>query len=62
VTGTKAGKLSFLENATRNRWIGWGDYAGFYVCAVCDEFKPCRSKHGDRWLCLGCFDQEAEVR
>jgi hypothetical protein len=53
---------SHLERAARHAWIGWGGYAKNTVCDGCGEVRYCRSAHGQRWLCLDCFDQEVSAR
>jgi hypothetical protein len=49
--------MTALERLVRNRWIGWGDYAGWRTCAGCGRFRYCRSRRRGRALCLECFDQ-----
>lgn len=53
-----ADKLSALGKLARAEWIKWAPhYAQFTTCTACDESVYCRSKTGERWLCLDCFDQ-----
>jgi hypothetical protein len=47
--------MTALEQLARERWIGWGDYAGYTTCSCCHEFVYCRWLARGR-LCLTCFD------
>ena len=49
--------MNALEQQARIAWIGWGSYAKWTVCSVCREWRYCRSRGGERYLCLECHDQ-----
>jgi len=49
--------MTSLEQAARRAWLTWGGYAKTTLCAVCGEWRYCRSKGGERYVCLDCFDQ-----
>ena len=49
--------MTKLEAFARAHWQGWGGYAMWTFCAVCGERRYCRSRGGQRYVCLDCFDQ-----
>ena len=46
-----------LEDAVRQAWVAWGEYAQWNTCGGCGEFRYCRRARRGPWLCLDCFDQ-----
>jgi hypothetical protein len=53
--------VSALEREARRLWAAWGDYAKSTRCHGCGSFCYCRRPAGGRrWLCLSCFDEEAQ--
>lgn len=49
--------MTTLEALARARWEKWGAYAKFTFCAFCSTKAYCRSKTGERYVCVDCFDQ-----
>lgn len=49
--------MSTLEQAARAAWVRWGGHAQWATCARCRGWRYCRSKGGERYLCLDCFDE-----
>lgn len=49
--------MNALEHAAREAWIRWGGYAQFNTCARCGGWHYCRSRGGQRYLCLTCYDE-----
>jgi len=49
--------MTALEQLARNAWIAWGGYAMWTICHSCREWRYCRSRSGERYLCLDCHDQ-----
>ena len=52
--------MTTLEAQARAAWIGWGAYAKWTLCAICGEWRYCRSRGGERYVCVECFDQGHE--
>ena len=49
--------MTLLEALAIEAWERWGAYAKFTFCAVCERKAYCRSKTGERYICLDCHDQ-----
>jgi len=49
--------VTLLEALAIEAWERWGAYAKFTFCAVCERKAYCRSKTGERYVCLDCHDQ-----
>jgi hypothetical protein len=49
--------MTALERYARDAWRAWGSYAKYTFCHGCRELAYCRSRGGQRFLCLDCHDQ-----
>ena len=49
--------MTALEQYALQAWRAWGGYAKYTVCAGCQQFVYCRSRGGQRFLCVDCYDQ-----
>lgn len=49
--------MTKLEALARARWETWGGYAKWTFCAACGAKAYCRSKAGERYICVDCHDQ-----
>lgn len=49
--------MNTLELHARLAWQAWGAYAKYTFCQACGQLRYCRSRGGQRFLCLDCHDQ-----